>query len=207
MEPGENNPSQIKEQTGEKPRYKPDGRQNLVQVALGVLIGLGIGLVFWLVFGPGRTIFGLSVASQPAVPKINAQAFDFTLNTADGQPVQLADLRGNVVMINFWATWCGPCQVEMPLIQEYADKYKDSLVVLAVNNDESEEQVQAFVEKLELTFPVLLDPGGAVTQMYRVRGFPTTIFIDQAGIIRYEHVGVLNKALLAGYLNDLGAAK
>jgi cytochrome c biogenesis protein CcmG, thiol:disulfide interchange protein DsbE len=178
-------------------------------VAAGVLIGLGIGLVILFGFGPGREWLDRQRGSAiaPAVPRVNAPAPDFQLQTLDGQSLKVSDLRGRVVLINFWATWCGPCRQEMPLLQDYLNRYGERLAVLAVNDDEAPEPVRSFVEALKLHLPVLLDPGSKVTQLYRVRGFPTSVFVDPQGIIRYQHVGVLNQDTLAGYLDDLGVTK
>jgi thiol-disulfide isomerase/thioredoxin len=110
-------------------------------------------------------------------------------------------------LINFWATWCGPCQMEMPLIQKYYRKYSPDLVVLAVNNDEPPGDVQAFIDQMKLTFPVLLDPGVQVENQYRIRAFPTSLFIDTEGLIRYEHIGILNEQQLVQYLKQIGVGE
>ena len=207
MEQNEDGEPKLQAQTSDKRRYRPNEPRNLKLVALGVLIGVALGAVVWLAFGPGRAWFGGSESIAPAVPKINSPAPDFQLTALDGSSVSLSELRGKAVMINFWATWCGPCRVEMPLLQKFYDQNKEDWVVLAVNNAEPQEKVQAFIDELELSLPVLLDADGEVTKSYHVRGFPTTLFIDQDGIIRYEHIGILNESLLEGYLQDLGVVE
>src|SRR5687768_4481211 len=94
---------------------------------------------------------------------------DFTLSASDGSTYRLSELRGRPVMINFWATWCGPCKDEMPAIDEAYQAHKDSgLIVLAVNVEESAERVATYAAKLKLTFPVLVDREGSVSARYRV---------------------------------------
>lgn len=140
----------------------------------------------------------------PAIPRVNSPAANFSLQTLDGKDISLTDLRGKTVLLNFWATWCGPCQIEMPLLQKAQDQYPDRLRVLAINNAEAPELVRAFVNDLGLRADVLLDPDGLVTELFKVRGFPTTIMIDSSGIIRFQHIGILNQSTLNGYLADLG---
>lgn len=139
--------------------------------------------------------------SAPA-PEVGALAPDFTLQTVSGDSLSLSDLRGQVVLINFWATWCGPCRLEMPAIQA---RYNDGgFAVLAVNFDESAPQVQTFVDEFEITFPALLDPGGNVQELYRVRGYPTTFFVDADGVIRVVHIGGMSEEQLDTYLAQMG---
>jgi len=182
---------------------------NLLLVAAGILIGLGAGLVLFFTFGQGRTLLNRFFVHQlsPVAPTVNAPALDFHLQTLGGAPVTLSGLKGKTVLLNFWATWCGPCQIEMPLLQAAQDRYPEQLVVLAINDDESSGVIQSFIDKLGLKMTILLDPGAKVTQNYRVRGFPTTVMIDPQGVIRYQHVGELSREMLVGYLKDLGVAK
>jgi thiol-disulfide isomerase/thioredoxin len=182
-------------------------RSSLPWIAAGLLIGIGAGALLYFGFGPGKVWFQSSSpeAILPAVPEINKSAPDFMLNTLDGRTIQLSKLRGSPVVLNFWATWCGPCRLEMPLLQEYADQLGADVVFLPINNDESPELVQKFVDELSLRLDFLLDPGAQVAQQYRVRGFPTTMFIDRDGTLRYQHIGVLNEELLIGYLQGIGA--
>lgn len=175
-------------------------------VILGIVIGLSAGTLIlvgldpsWLLNQPEG-----SSGSQPAVPEVNKAAPDFALTTLTGDSVRLSELKGRVVAVNFWATWCGPCRLEMPLLQTYADRYPEDLTVLAVNDAEPIEKVQPYVDDLGLRFPILLDEKELVTRLYRVRGFPTTIFIDRDGKIRYQHLGLLMEDQLRGYLTELG---
>jgi peroxiredoxin len=117
---------------------------------------------------------------------------NFTLRNLGGQEVSLADFHGKPVLLNFWATWCGPCRQEMPFLQEVAEDSEwteRGLVVLAVNLGESAATVQGFLEDNGLTFTVLLDNTREVGAQYNTRYIPTTYFIDKDGIIRSIKIG------------------
>lgn len=187
-------------------------RSNLSMIGAGLLIGVGLGLLILAVVGmQGNLLSGLfnnlSDDVPITVPEVNSPAPDFQLQTLGRETVRLADMHGQPVLINFWATWCGPCQLEMPLIQKYYQKYSPELVVLAVNNDEPRGDVQAFVNQMKLTFPVLLDPGAIVENQYRIRAFPTSLFIDAEGLIRYQYIGILNEQQLVQYLKQIGVGE
>ena len=187
-------------------------RTNLSMIGAGLLIGVGLGLLILAVVELQGNLFSglfnnLSEDLPATVPEVNFPAPDFQLQTLGGKTVRLSGLRGQPVLINFWATWCGPCQMEMPLIQKYYRKYSPDLVVLAVNNDEPPGDVQAFIDQMKLTFPVLLDPGVQVENQYRIRAFPTSLFIDTEGLIRYEHIGILNEQQLVQYLKQIGVGE
>jgi thiol-disulfide isomerase/thioredoxin len=109
-----------------------------------------------------------------------------------GQQVKLSGLKGQVVMLNFWATWCGPCRVEMPAMEAFQKEVGTRVKVVALGGDsgESPEQLAAYAKGLNLTFSVVHDGGTAILP-YRVGGLPTTFFIDQNGVIRVRHTGPL----------------
>jgi cytochrome c biogenesis protein CcmG/thiol:disulfide interchange protein DsbE len=119
-------------------------------------------------------------------------AINFQLYSLDGDEVKLSDLRGQPVMLNFWATWCGPCRVEMPLFQEIYEDTRWSqkgLVILAVDVQETAGDIQQFMEANGFSFTVLLDTTGEITNKYNLRGIPTTFFIDKDGIIKDVNIG------------------
>lgn len=125
-------------------------------------------------------------------PKPGLRAPDFTLQTLDGQSINLSDLEGHPVLVNMWASWCTPCKYEMPAIQEVYEEYKDrGFVVLAVNLTKKDDlaSVKTFIEQYSLTFPVLLDQDGRVEDAYQLRGLPTSFFIDGDGIIQSVVIG------------------
>lgn len=135
------------------------------------------------------------------------EAPDFKLENLNGETVALSDYRGSVVLVNFWATWCPPCRAEMPLLQEVADRYDQEMVVFAVNSGEEEAVVRNFVETTGLDLLFLLDPNNSVATLYRVRGFPTSLFIDEDGILQATHIGELDETLLLSYLQKVGVAE
>jgi peroxiredoxin len=114
----------------------------------------------------------------------------FTLTTLDGQPGGLSTYKGQVVMVNFWATWCGPCQQEMPLLDQMYKKYKPAgFTLIGVNVDKEAPAVKALLARKPVSFPVLLDPANQVSKAYHVDEMPSSVIIDRKGQIRYLHRG------------------
>lgn len=123
-------------------------------------------------------------------PQVGGPAPNFTLKSFEGRDVTLSALRGKVVLLNFWATWCEPCKKEMPAIQTAYEQYKShGLVVLAVNFGERSDNLAALVHHGQMTFPILLDPDLKVAEAYAVRSLPVTFFIDAKGMIRERIFG------------------
>jgi peroxiredoxin len=117
------------------------------------------------------------------------------LKDLDGRQHRLADYRGKVVLINFWATWCGPCRAEMPSIQELKDKLAGRpFVVLAVNLDEPESRIRKFLTQMKLDFPILLDPDRNVAKGWNARILPATFIVGPDGRVRYSLVGEMDWA-------------
>lgn len=141
-------------------------------------------------------------AEGQSAPRTGFMAPDFGLTTLEGETVQLSELRGQPVLINFWASWCGPCRVEMPHIQAAFETHRErGLVVLAVNQLEPAPPIANFVDQFGLTFPVPLDSDGQVSRTYQVRGLPTTFFVDAEGVIRDTFTGPMSAGLLESKLN------
>ncbi|MBI5958501.1 MAG: redoxin domain-containing protein [Chloroflexi bacterium] len=138
---------------------------------------------------------------------VGRRAPDFTAQLLDGQTVSLVDFRGQVVLINFWATWCGPCREEMPDFQTAYDLYQDQgFTVLAVNYREGSSTVGAFADELELTFPIALDESGAINEdLYRdaIVGYPTSFLVDTNGVIVKYFPGIVPGSELLDALGDL----
>jgi peroxiredoxin len=127
------------------------------------------------------------------------------LKSLDGQTVSLSDYRGRVVLLNFWATWCEPCKLEMPSFEDAQKSVgPQGFQVLAPNFDEPEPDVRAFGEELGISFPLLLDPGAVVQRLYRVVGYPTSYWIDREGRVAAVHVGVMTERQLSDYLAEMG---
>jgi cytochrome c biogenesis protein CcmG/thiol:disulfide interchange protein DsbE len=136
------------------------------------------------VLAPGEAAPEDPVAALSLIrPKPAKEAPDFEIRTPDDGPLRLADLKGKVVFLNFWATWCGPCREEMPSMERLHRAYKDrGLVVLAISLDsQGASVVKPFVRKFGLTFPIGLDPKMAVRERYGVWAVPSTFLIDRKG--------------------------
>jgi len=174
----------------------------------GLLVGVGVGaaLIFSF-FSPSRPPKFSEVIDDSIINAgiaVGNQAPNFELVALSGEKISLEDLRGHPVLINFWATWCGPCRLEMPAFQDRFDQYEGDLQVVAVNFDEPQDDVQAFVDEMELTFDILLDPGAEVQQLYQIRGYPTSFFVDADGIIRVQHIGLIVESQMDEYLVEIG---
>jgi thiol-disulfide isomerase/thioredoxin len=128
---------------------------------------------------------------------------NFRLVLDDGRHLNLHDLHGRPILINFWATWCGPCRLEMPEIVAVTQANPD-LIVLAVNVQETMEQIRPFAEEFQMQLPVIRDPDGELRTLYAVRGMPTSIFIDRDGKIFTIWAGMLTVDLLQKIVADLG---
>jgi peroxiredoxin len=123
-------------------------------------------------------------------PKEQVEAPDVVGTDPDGNPIRLTDFLGQVVFLNFWATWCVPCQLEMPAMERLYREFKGrGFVILAVNLQEGLGPVRAFVRELQLTFPVVLDPKGTAAMTYSVRGLPATYLIDRSQVIVGRAIG------------------
>jgi len=179
-------------------------------MAAGIVLGIALGAVvfFGLPTQTGDPPAGVELqpvaVNQPGLLE-GSQAPAFQLMRAGGGSIRLEDYRGQVVLLNFWATWCLPCRSEMPLIQAtYEQLGGQGFVALGVDFDEPAEDVIAFGEELGIDFPLLLDPGGEVQRLYRVVGYPTTVILDREGRITAYHIGILAKSQLDQYLERAG---
>ena len=167
--------------------------------ALDLLLGVGNSELddarLWAVAVANRTPPGSS-SIHADQPQQSQAAPDFTLPTVTGDRVHLNDLRGKVILLNFWATWCPPCQAEMPdlnaLYREFGPT--QNFVVLGVDVEEGQSAVEAFVRRNGITFPLALDTNGSVSNdRYHVRSLPTSMIIDREGNIRDTWLGQISK--------------
>ena len=199
---------------------KKNGRSPLFLFAGFMLLGIALALLFF-----GGELFdrddGGSILQQ--VPQlenrgsdtavlpnntdpldVGSLAYDFTLQDLDGNSHTLSDFRGRPVIINFWATWCAPCRIEMPELQAAYERYQDAgLVILALDNDESPDAVRSFFyDEMDLTFTPLLDDGADVANLYSVFNFPSTYFVNADGKITAVHRGPMLESQIDGYMAD-----
>ena len=143
--------------------------------------------------GPKLTLPALILGSLLAAASgANAPqpAPDFALPAREGADVRLSELKGQVVMINFWATWCGPCRQEMPLLQQLQSKYEPlGFTLLGVNVENDSAAAQAWLKGVPVSFPILFDRKNEVAERFGVQGMPSTVFVDREGKVRYVHRG------------------
>lgn len=142
-------------------------------------------------------------------PLVGHLAPDFAASTTAGETYTLSDYvdregqNGRPVVLNFWASWCGPCRMEMPAFERASLAYADRAVVLGVNQAESAETIERFSQTTGVTYPLLVDEDWVVNNKYGVSNLPTTIFVDADGIIREVFVGTMNQAVLEDKINSL----
>jgi peroxiredoxin len=125
-----------------------------------------------------------------AMPSIGSPAPDFTLRSNSGINLKLSEHRGEVIMINFWATWCGPCRQEMPELDRLYQKYrKTGFLLLGVSVDDKPEAARAMAQQLKVSFPVLFDDRKQASRLYDVDAMPSTLLVDRHGVVRFVHRG------------------
>lgn len=136
-------------------------------------------------------LFCVLAATSIASSGLEGQAApDFALKSASGENLRLSEYRGDVVMINFWATWCGPCRQEMPLLDELYSRYgRVGFSLLGVNIDDNSSKAMDMASELGVSFPVLFDSRKEVSKLYEVDAMPVTVLIDREGTVRYVHHG------------------
>jgi len=203
------------------PKKPQNGRNPLSFMGGLVLLGFAAALLLFggSLFGGGRAVNETAELQQiPALDSappllsqqsgvggplaVGAAAYDFTLSDVAGNPVSLSDFRDRPVILNFWATWCAPCRIEMPdLERAFLAHQENDLVILAINQGESAAVVQAFFyDELELSFTPLLDTEGKVSNLFSAFNLPTTIFIAADGTVTAIHRGLLLPEQIEGYL-------
>lgn len=128
--------------------------------------------------------------TQAAASQLSGKAPNFTLKSSTGKNLKLSEFRGQVVMINFWASWCAPCRQEMPLLEAMYRKYKSlGFVLLGVNVEQDSSKAATLLKSIKVSFPILYDNKNKVSKQYKVAAMPTTVIIDRDGNMRYLHKG------------------
>jgi cytochrome c biogenesis protein CcmG, thiol:disulfide interchange protein DsbE len=134
--------------------------------------------------------------AQPTQPIVGAAAPDFALPALSGEPLRLSELRGRVVIVNFWASWCPPCLNETPrLVRWYEQHQSDGLAVLGVDTlyQDSREAVETFAREQQISYPVLLDDVGEISRQWQARQLPRSYVIDREGVVRFVRIGELTE--------------
>ena len=146
----------------------------------------------------GFTLMFSTSVTYAASEKLSGKAANFTLKSRSGKNIKLSELRGEVVMLNFWASWCGQCRKEMPLLEKIHKKYKKlGFTLLGVNVEQDTRAAKRYLKDVKVSFPILFDPANKTSKLYNVSAMPTTILIDRNGNKRFLH-----KGYKAGYENN-----
>jgi peroxiredoxin len=169
---------------------------------IGLVIVLGAA---WIIYSRANpTAAGAPAGLEPA-PVAGHPAPDFELKTLTGDTLRLSDFKGQPVLVNFWATWCGPCRAEFPDFQKTHVDNAGSLVIIGVNHTTADQRelVDGFVAEMGATFPIVLDETGETVKAYRVLGLPTSVFIDRNGLVHELFTGPINQAYIETKLAEL----
>lgn len=173
-------------------------------------------LLLTIILGGGWIFLSQEDVTAPAgpislteAPIVGYLAPDFTAQTPLGETVVLSDFsargggEGQPVILNFWASWCGPCRVEMPDLQRVSLKYNGRVAILGVNQGESNSVITDFGAEFNVTYPLLNDQEQIINSNYQVNSLPTTIFIDADGVVREVQIGILTQAVLENRIEQL----
>jgi len=164
----------------------PSGALAFGLVAVGVLMVLGA--VIYLAASSG----GRDSLAPGGPARIGVRLGSFSLTDLNGKTVQLSDFAGRPVLVNAWATWCPPCQREMPDLNAYYQKYRSQgFVVLGVNAGETASQASTYALQLNLTFPILLDPDESLMDTLHINDYPTSILVGRDGVVKAIHIGLM----------------
>jgi peroxiredoxin len=189
------------------PKYRKQRKNNnSAPIAIGIgLILLGLVLFFSLRKADDASASIPSGDERSVVPMaVDYAAPQLALESLNGKTESLADFRGDVVLLNNWATWCPPCKAEMPSLQKYYEAHeKDGFLIVAVDAGDPKDQVQEFANSLGLTFHIWLDPNGASLSAFRNNSLPNSYVIDRKGTVRYAWTGEISLAMLEKYVTPV----
>jgi peroxiredoxin len=186
-------------------KKKPTKKLLIAVLGLWLAIFLGAVIIVVLVLNGYISLGAPELPGAPVLAKLEngSLANDFALENLKGEQVRLSDLRGKVVVVDFWATWCVPCVEEMPSFQQFQKQYPD-FVMLGIDQEESVDQVSSFLNDKGIDYQILMDYNAKVAGSYKVFMLPTTFFIDKDGMIRFRHYGIMTPDQLGYYLHTLG---
>ncbi len=181
-------------------------RQNLlIRMAAGAILMLaGVGL-FFLLRGSGGSPTASGTDERSVIPAaVDYAAPELSLHNVSGALESLDDYRGNVVLVNNWATWCPPCKAEMPTLESYYEQHAaEGFMIVAIEAGESQKDVQPFVATYDLKFPVWLDPQHAALAVFRNPNLPNSFVLDRTGRVRYAWTGEISGAMLEKFVTPL----
>jgi cytochrome c biogenesis protein CcmG/thiol:disulfide interchange protein DsbE len=152
----------------------------------------------------GLLSWRLAVMSPASASLIGSPAPEFALSDLNGNPIRLADLRGRPVIVNFWASWCGPCVEEFPLLQRALEQHRaDGLAVIGIVVQDRSEAARAFMSRMGAGWPAVMDPDGSLADSYDLYAPPESFFVDRNGLIASRQVGQLSQADLSRQLSAI----
>lgn len=170
-------------------------------LVLGALLS---GLIGWGVTGGIERIISSMPSNDTRPVEVGSRAPDFKLAALDGPDLTLSALRGNVVVLNFWATWCGPCRAEMPALEQVGQQYRErGLRIVGVDVQESPDKVREFLPEVGVTFPIVFDSDTALARRYRAGGLPASFIIDREGTVREIKLGAYTEETLIEKITPL----
>lgn len=182
-------------------RKRPGTPLGLFAVGAGLLL---IGILAVFAFPQAESDAGSQAGASALPVVVDYPAPGLALTDKDGASADLEQYRGQVVLVNLWATWCPPCKAEMPTLQAYYDTYRaDGFVLVAVNAGDGAVEVNAFVDRIGLTFPVWLDPDNAAMSAFRSVGLPSSYVIDRSGRVRLAWAGAIERLDLEKYVTPI----
>lgn len=167
-----------------------------------LLVGLALLGLGWIAYSQ-ESVDAEVASTLTEAPLAGYLAPDFSLPNLAGDTITLRDLRGQPVVLNFWATWCPPCRAEMPHFQEASIKYNGLATIIGVDQGETESLVSDFAASYGINYPLLLDTDNRVNQQYGITSLPTTLFIDSRGVIRETFSGIISAAVLEDRIERL----
>ncbi len=176
----------------EDPPFRPSAFRTKVVPAFAIVMVVGmLGLLAYAMFAPedARVQNWRVAGSGYLVPEGEMDAPDFTAVTFDGEEVNLSDLRGQIVVVNFWASWCTPCRDETPLLEAVQDNLGDDVVLVGLNSGDTEDNARAFLDEFNVTYTVARDVNGSIAVDYGVTGMPETFVIDADGNYAVKYLG------------------
>ena len=191
---------------GKQKSRRKKHQKNYVSTIVGAgLLITGIALLLLLTQNEGTTSAQSPSSDRSVTPmEVNFPAPELALENLDGETQSLADFEGNVVLVNNWATWCPPCKAEMPSLKKFHDAHAEQgFTVIAVEAGDGLEEVLAFAQSYDLTFPVWLDPNGAALDAFKNGSLPNSYVIDRTGTVRLAWTGEISLAMLEKHVTPL----